>query len=174
MGAEGRWSVWHSTMPAEEPSLPRLFVACAPQDAKFSELIGAKARADRLPLVLAGFGEGRVDEIGWQLECRRRIRSARALVVLISPHTSGSPRALWQVRCARELGLPVVGITVSFEDEIEGGRGEVVGMESIVGWKWKTIAAMLMRFATVSAPKIDRAEGEVSPARGHASRGSAA
>ena len=161
-------------MPAKEPSLPRLFVACAPQDLKFSELIAAKARADRLPLVFDGFGEGRFDEIGWQLECRRRIRSARALVVLMSPHTSESPRALWQVRCARELGLPVVGVTVSFEDGGAGGCGEVVGMESIVGWKWKTIAAMLMRFAAVSAPKSDRAVGDVSPARGHASQGSAA
>jgi len=161
-------------MPAKEPTRPRLFVACAPQDLKFSELIVAKARADRLPLVFDGFGEGRVDEIGWQLECRRRIRSARAVVVLVSPHTRESPRALWQVVCARELGLPVVGVTVSFEDADERGCGEVVGMESIVGWKWKTIAGMLMRFAGVSAPKADPAGTEAAPARGDASQDSAA
>jgi len=137
------------------PDSPRVFLASAPQDLKFIELLTAKALADRLPLVFETMGEGRTDEIGFQLECRRRIRAARVLVVVVSPHTSESKRVKWQVECARELGLQVVGITVGFESETGAAPAkDAIGSgEAIVGWKWKSIAATLMRFASGPAPR---------------------
>jgi hypothetical protein len=149
---------------AADTSLPRVFIACAPQDLKYAEVITARARGDQLPVRFDGFGEGRVDEVGWQLECRRRIRSSRVVVVLVSPHSRESRRALWQVACAREHGIPVVGITVTFDDEAERARGAPVGEESLVGWKWRTIAATLMRFASEPA----RGTGAVGEAAGGA------
>ncbi|MBE2215844.1 MAG: TIR domain-containing protein [Opitutaceae bacterium] len=132
---------------------------------KYAEIVTAKASADRLPLLFDGMGEGRTDEIGWQLECRRRIRGARVVVVLVSPHTAESTRVRWQVQCAREIGVPVLGITVSFGPEVEPGRGLAAGDSvdscgSVIGWKWKTVAATLMRF--VAGPDKDIRDGKAA------------
>lgn len=151
----------------------RMFLACAPQDLKFAELITARARADQLPIAFDTLGEGRTDEIGWQLECSRRIRGARVIVVLVSPHTRGSARVKWQVQCARELGLAVLGITVGFGDEAESEGEALVSGGPVVGWKWKTIAATLMRLAVETPPAVDRAGLDSAP-RPLASEGSAA
>lgn len=150
---------------ASVSATPRVFIACAPSDLKFAEIIIAKARGDRLPLAFDGMGEGRTDEVGWQLECRRRIRAVRVLVVLVSPHTTGSVRVRWQVRCARELGVPVLGITVGFDDEAQPGTEGVAAGESVVGWKWKTIAATMMRFAADPAPTGTAPAVATEPAR---------
>lgn len=157
-------------MPASDPPVPRVFIASAPHDLKYAEVIVAKARADRLPVAFDQFPDGRPSDVSWKLECRRRIRSAGAMLVLVSPHTSQSTRALWQVQCARELGVPVVGVTVSFDDEAERERGAAVGADALVGWKWKTIAATVVRLATPLVPPFASASQASGDGAGGANR----
>jgi hypothetical protein len=136
--------------PPGSPS--RLFLACAPQDTKYAELIASKARQDRLPIEFDSLAEGRSDEIVWQNECRRRINRARAVVVVLSPRTRESVRAMWQVNYAREAGRPVAGITVSFDDDRDRSQAGVLESSSIVGWKWKIISAVLQHLVAGPSP----------------------
>lgn len=137
------------------PSIARLFVACAPSDLKYAELIVAKARHDKLPIIFDSFGEGRSTDATWQLECRRRIRACRALVLLLSPRTRASPRAVWQVQCARALNVPVVAISVAFGGDVDPLCDIELDGQSLVGWKWKAITATLIRLATTGSEVQD-------------------
>jgi hypothetical protein len=150
-----------STMPATAP-LPHVFIACAPPDIKYAELIMARTRSDQLPLRLAMFGEGRFTDADWQLECRRRITSASAVLVLMSCHTRRSPRALWQMRCARDHGVPVVGLTVMPIDEGPEPGDAPVEAQTLIGWRWKTIVATLMQFSAGPLRATSRAGGPES------------
>lgn len=129
------------------PDLPRLFLACAPPDLKYAELIIAKARHERLPLTFDSFMEGRSTDPVWQLECRRRIRAARALIAIVSARTRASPRAVWQVECARKAGVPVIGVSVAFEGDPALGPAAPLDPDALLTWRWKTIASMMMRVA---------------------------
>lgn len=160
-------------MPVPATLVSRVFLVCAPQDLKYAELIAAKARGDRMPLAFDSFGDGRPSELSWQLECRRRIRSARTAVVLVSPHTSSSARAMWQVRCARQEGVPVLGITLAFDDTAGPAQGASVDADALVKWKWKAIAATLTRLATTppqSGEPAHLAVAEAPPAAGYGER----
>ncbi len=160
---------------AAPASVPHVFIACAPPDLKYAELIISRARSDRLPLRLGMFGEGRFTDTDWQLECRRRIASAKAVLVLVSMHTRRSPRALWQVRCAREQGLPVVGLIVAPANGPSHAAEAPVEAQASIGWRWKTIAATLMQFAdgpagrTSEHGRATRATPAPLPAAAHGS-----
>lgn len=138
-------------MPSVSSDVPRLFLACAPSDLKYAEIIVAKARHERLPIAFDTFSEGRATDVSWQLECRRRIRGTRALIAILSPRTRMSPRAVWQVQCARDVGVPVVAISVAFGGEAPESDA-ILDPDSVLGWKWKTMAAMFVRLTRPVAP----------------------
>jgi len=157
---------------------PRVFIACAPQDHKYAELVTTRARSERLPVEFVGMDEGRTDEVGWQLECRRRVRSSRVLIVLISPLTGESTRVKWQVQCARELGVPIMGITLAFGEKADARSSDdaIQPEATIIGWRWKVIAATLMRFATTPPARRREPGGtrSITSLRGLSDKGSAA
>lgn len=73
----------------------------------------------------------------WKAKVRARIRRSDGMVALISSSTPKATGQLWEIRCAVEEGVPLIGIWIE-----DGYRAKPAQMGSApcMGWTWGNVA----------------------------------
>ncbi len=73
----------------------------------------------------------------WKAKVRARIRRSDGVVALISSNTPKATGQLWEISCAVEEGVPVIGIWI--EDGYRTKPAEM-GSAPCVAWTWDNVA----------------------------------
>ena len=73
----------------------------------------------------------------WKAKVRARIRRSDGVVALISRNTPKATGQLWEISCAVEEGVPVIGIWI--EDGYRTKPTEM-GSAPCVAWTWDNVA----------------------------------
>ncbi|WP_417512463.1 TIR domain-containing protein [Microbacterium sp.] len=73
----------------------------------------------------------------WKAKVRARIRRSDGVVALISSNTPEATGQLWEISCAVEEGVPVIGIWI--EDGYRSKPTEM-GSAPCVAWTWDSVA----------------------------------
>ncbi|MEV8242009.1 TIR domain-containing protein [Microbacterium testaceum] len=73
----------------------------------------------------------------WKAKVRARIRRSDGVVALISSNTPKATGQLWEISCAVEEGVPVIGIWI--EDGYRTKPTEM-GSAPCVAWTWDNVA----------------------------------
>ena len=117
-----------------------VFIAFAKEDEGTRNLFtGQRVNADT-PFRFIDLSVKEAYESGWKEKVRTRIRRSNGVVTLISSDTPGATGQLWEIQCAREEGVPLLGIWIE-----DGYRTKPAAMGSAPCklWTWSNVAAFI-------------------------------
>jgi len=120
----------------------RLFISFAMEDIRARDLFVGQARHERTPFDFADFSVKRPWDSEWKTQCRSRIKGCDGMIVLISKSTAQALGQLWEIKCAKEEGIPVRGIYISSTDRPINLPSELSGVY-VMNWTWDNISNFL-------------------------------
>jgi len=123
------------------PSKKRIFVSFAMEDRAARNLLRGQSRLGRSPIQYTDRSVNRAWTSGWKTKCRTRIRGCDGVIALLSNNVRGAKGARWEIKCAVEEGVPILGVYIGADrykpPEIAGRR--------IITWRWAGIGNWIDR-----------------------------
>jgi hypothetical protein len=120
----------------------KVFISFAIEDKVFRNLLVNQAKYENSPF---DFTDMSVKEAWnnetWKRQCRKRIRECDAMIALISKHTWHAGGARWEMKCARQEGVKLMGMHIKKDDkgaippELSGVRVSI--------WSWANLEKFL-------------------------------
>lgn len=117
---------------------PRIFVSFAIEDENIKNLFTGQAKSDKVPYDFTDMSVKRPWDNAWKTQCRSRIKGCDGVIVLITKNLKKADGALWEIKCAKEEGVPILGVYMSGAT-INDSPDELYGIKK-VSWTWKNIA----------------------------------
>lgn len=97
--------------PRSKTDKKKLFISFAIEDEKYRDFFVAQAKNERTPFTFVDMSVKQPwDERIWKQKCRKKIQSCDGMIVLLSKNTWHSSGARWEIKCAREERIPVLGM----------------------------------------------------------------
>ena len=117
----------------------RIFTSFAVEDHRYRDLLVGQARNERSPFEFVDMSVKEAWDSQWKTKCRAKIRACDGMIALLSSSSPGAEGHLWEIACAKEERVPVIGIYVSDTDRPGYMPAELSGVR-IVTWTWPNIA----------------------------------
>lgn len=124
-----------------------IFVTFAIQDAKYRDLLVAKARKEKQQCTFVEMAIKAPGDSVWQKHCRGKISGSDGFIALVSENTAGAAGVLWEMNCAREIGLPILGVGVDFAPPTSR-QASAFDWLLAMPWKWEAITKFLEACST--------------------------
>jgi hypothetical protein len=115
----------------------RIFVGFAAEDKRCREMLRGQARLADCPIEYVDMSVKQPWDNAWKTRCRARINGCNGFIALLSKNVRKADGARWEIKCAVEVGLPVLGVHAYRSDdyvppEIKGRR--------VIRWTWEGIS----------------------------------
>lgn len=116
----------------------RVFISFAMEDEKYRNYLVKQAKNDRSPFTFTDMSVKEPwDEAVWQEKCRKRIRNCDGMIVLLSKNTWRSKGARWEIKCAKEEGVPVIAMHVKKRNK--AAKLPELGNSKVIEWSWDNL-----------------------------------
>jgi hypothetical protein len=122
----------------------KVFISFAIEDVKYRDHLVAQARKKNSPFDFIDMSvkeEWEQDE--WKRKCRTKIKHCDGVIALLSNNTHKASGARWEMRCAREEGVKIVGMHVKKNDK-RAIPPELKGKQIIL-WSWDNLEQFIKR-----------------------------
>lgn len=119
----------------------RVFISFAIEDAYARDFLVGQARNHRCPFDFVDMSVKEAFDESWKTRCRSRIKGCDGVIALISRNTARATGARWEMWCARDEGIPILGVYVNKDDK-PVSPPELVGVRTIE-WSWDGIASFI-------------------------------
>lgn len=119
----------------------KIFISFAVEDKYARDFLVQQAIDKRSPFEFTDMSVNEPFDSAWKTKCRARIQSCDAVIAIISKKTRYADGAKWEMNCANEEGIPMLGIHIHKDD-----KGEVPGELSgckVIEWSWDGIASFI-------------------------------
>ena len=116
----------------------RVFISFAKEDSTARDLLVGQARNDNSPFEFFDMSVKEPWSTQWKTKCRNKIKGCDGVIALISKRTWNADGAKWEMSCANEEGIPLLGVHIHKDDkgliptELSGKR--------VIEWSWDGIA----------------------------------
>ena len=123
----------------------RVFVSFAIEDKKYRDFLVSQAKNERTPFSFIDMSvkEPWTQSI-WKRKCRKKIQNCDGMIVLLSKNTWHSGGSRWEIKCAVQEDIPVVGMHIKQQN-----RGaippELYGMR-VIDWTWADLEKSIQKF----------------------------
>lgn len=117
----------------------RVFTSFAVEDRCYRDLLVGQARNDRSPFEFVDMSVKEPWDLQWKTRCRSKIRGCDGMIALVSSSSPNAEGHLWEIACAMEERIPVLGIYVSDSDRPVYMPSQLLGVR-VVTWTWGNIA----------------------------------
>ncbi len=114
----------------------RLFVGFAVEDKKYRDLLRGQSKLGDSPIDYTDMSVKQPWNSSWKTQCRQRIKGCDGVIALLSRHIRTADGARWEIQCAVEDGIPVLGVHIFADDHYK--PPEIQGRRSI-RWSWNGI-----------------------------------
>ncbi|MDP1728440.1 MAG: TIR domain-containing protein [Bacteroidota bacterium] len=115
----------------------KIFISFSMKDRQYRDFLVQQAKKDKSPFNFTDMSVNEPwDEEKWKRECRKWISKCDGMIVLLSKNTWHSKGTRWEIKCANELGLKIIGLHIKKEDkgaippELDG---------KIIEWTWNNL-----------------------------------
>lgn len=122
----------------------RVFISFAIEDQWAARHLAGQAKNERSPFEFVDMSVKQPWDEAWKTQCRTRIRGCDGMIVMISTKTANADGALWEVRCAKAEGIPVIGMYTTTDNRPYSLPAELAGAR-VVDWTWPNIKAFIDR-----------------------------
>lgn len=116
----------------------RIFTSFAIEDVRTRDLFVGQAKHEKVPYELVDMSVKKPWDLEWKIKCRTRIKGCNGVIVLISKHLKKADGAIWEINCAKDEGIPILGVYMTGCD-INDIPDELYGIKK-VNWRWYDIA----------------------------------
>lgn len=116
----------------------RIFTSFAIEDERIRDLFVGQARHDKVPYDLVDMSVKEPWSSEWKTRCRTKIKGCDGVVVLISKNLKKADGALWEIKCAKEEGIPILGVYMTGCNILDS-PDEMNGIKKVT-WTWANIA----------------------------------
>lgn len=120
------------------PSKKRIFISFAIEDKVYRDYLVQQARNSRSPFTFIDMSvkkEWKHSE--WQEKCRIKIKRCHGFIALLSKNTYRASGARWEIKCAKEEGLKIIGLHIKKNDK--GAIPPELKGKKVVEWNWNNI-----------------------------------
>jgi hypothetical protein len=121
----------------------RIFIAFAIEDAQYRDFLRGQARNEHSPFEFVDMSVKEPWDSGWKTKVRSRIKGCDGVIALVSGNTYSAAGARYEMQCANEEGIPMMGLKVKHNQSVS--TPPELARKSIVDWTWANIAAFLKR-----------------------------
>jgi hypothetical protein len=117
----------------------RVFISFAvPEDTYARDFLVGQARNKESPFEFIDMSVKEPWSESWKMQCRTKIRGCDGVVALLSKSTGNSSGARWEMRCAVEERIPIIGVHIKSDDK--GAAPAELSGKRIINWTWDGIA----------------------------------
>lgn len=120
----------------------RIFISFAIEDSTYRDFLVGQARNENSPFVFIDMSVKQPWSEEWKRQCRTKIKGCDGVIALVSNNTAAATGQLWEIKCAKEEGVPVRGIYITTANRPSSLPAEFTGVR-VVDWTWANIAAFI-------------------------------
>lgn len=120
--------------------LKRIFVGFAIEDEDGRNLLRGQARLGDSPIEYTDYSVKEPWDNSWKTKCRERIRGCHGMIALLSSNTRNADGARWEIKCAVEEGVPLLGVYIHASETYQ--PPEIAG-KKVITWTWPGIATFI-------------------------------
>jgi hypothetical protein len=123
-------------------AMKRVFISFAMED-KFARdnLVFQAKRQENVPFDFMDLSVKTPWDSEWKTNCRTKIKGCDGVIAFISRNTCNADGACWEIKCAKEEGIPIQGFWVHKDDK--SAKPSVLGNTAVVEWTWPNIKNFL-------------------------------
>lgn len=118
----------------------RIFVAFAIEDEKFRNFLTGQSLNTRTPFEYTDMSAKEPWDRQWKTNCRTRIKGCDGVIALLSENSLSADGQKWEIKCAKEEGIPLVGLYIHRGDT--SSPQEMDGIRKIK-WDWDDIMTFI-------------------------------
>jgi hypothetical protein len=119
----------------------RLFVGFAVEDKQYRDLLRGQSKLGGSPIDYTDMSVKEPWDSSWKTKCRQRIRGCDGFITLLSKNVRNAEGARWEIKCAGEEGIPVLGVHIHQNDDYK--PSEIQG--KTIRWSWDGIGNWIGR-----------------------------
>jgi len=116
----------------------RIFTSFAIEDETLRDLFIGQARNEKVPYELVDMSVKQPWSSEWKTRCRTKIKGCDGVIVLITKNLKKADGALWEINCAKDEKIPLLGVYVG-EATSSYSPAELDYVKK-VNWTWDNIA----------------------------------
>ena len=126
-------------------STKRIFISFAIEDRKYRDFLVAQAKNERSPFTFVDMSvkEPWTENL-WKDKCREKIQKCDGTIVLLSKNTWHAGGARWEIKCAKEERVPVIGMHVKKGDK--GAKPTELSGKRVIEWSWNNLDESINKF----------------------------
>jgi hypothetical protein len=120
-------------------SSKRVFVGFAVEDKKYRDLLRGQSKLSDCPIEYTDFSVKEPWSNSRKTRCRQRIKGCDGVIALLSKNVKNADGARWEIKCAIEESVPILGVHISKDDryippELNGKRAILWTWDGIANW----------------------------------------
>jgi hypothetical protein len=115
----------------------RVFISFAIEDEYARDFLVGQARNVNSPFDFVDMSVKEPWSDSWKTQCRTRIKGCNGVIALISKNTMKADGARWEMKCANEEGIPMLGVHIQKDDK--GTIPPELTGYSVIEWSWNGI-----------------------------------
>jgi len=116
----------------------RVFISFAIEDKVLRDFLVGQAKNEKSPFEFVDMSVKEPWDSSWKTKCRSRIKSCDGVLIIVTRNTKKAEGQLWEIKCAKEEGIPRRGIWGKDDDHPVPLPSELDGLR-IVNWTWINI-----------------------------------
>ena len=117
----------------------RIFISFAIEDECLRNLLVGQSRNERTPFEFVDMSVKEPWDEKWRTHCRVKIKGCDGMLIIVTKNSKRADGQLWEINCAKEVGIPRRGIWGNSDDCSMSLPKELDGVR-IVYWTWDNIA----------------------------------
>lgn len=115
----------------------RIFTSFAIEDKTTRDLFVGQARNEKVHYELVDMSVKEPWSDSWKTRCRTKIKGCHGVIVLISKHLKSADGAIWEIKCAKQEGIPILGVYMKGCGILDT-PSELNGIKKVT-WTWANI-----------------------------------
>jgi hypothetical protein len=119
----------------------RIFISFAADDAYARDFLVGQAANAKTPFEFVDMSVKEPWADSWKTRCRTKIKGCDGVIALISKKTQAADGARWEMQCANDEKIPMIGVHISKDDK--GTVPPELSGKKVVEWSWDGIAAFI-------------------------------
>ena len=120
----------------------RIFIGFAIEDKFARDNLVFQAEQSHTPFRFTDMSVKTPWETAWKTQCRERIKGCDGMIAMLSSNTLTAEGALWEIRCAAEEGIPLIGLRI-YKDRPMQAIPTGMPPGRIFDWTWPNVSAFL-------------------------------
>jgi nucleoside 2-deoxyribosyltransferase len=117
--------------------MKNVFISFAVEDKFARDHLVHQAEQARVPFTFYDMSVRNPFDSMWKTRCRERIKQCDGVIALISKRTRLADGAKWEIQCAIEEGIPIIGVHIHANDK--GQIPSELDGETVIEWTWNGI-----------------------------------